>query len=163
MRLTLVVMRSSLVLSVGIVVLAVSACGASGDDEVTVSISRAPTPTTAIDRTAPTSLHTPIASIPDWFRDEDALPGSLAETIAGALAERYGVETDEVTVRGSMYTQWPNTGLGCPKPDEQVLQVLTDGYLAFFDVAGQTVRVHAALNGAWRVCETPTPDTLPTK
>lgn len=156
-------MRSSVIVPLGVVVLAVSACGLGATDETTTSDAATVPPTKPVERTVPASLHAPFTSVPDWFHDEVALPETLAKTIAETLAAQYGVGVDAVVLLGSSYTQWPNSGLGCPKPGEQVLQVLTDGYLAFFDVAGQTVRVHAASNGAWRVCDTPVPDTLPTK
>lgn len=100
--------------------------------------------------------------MPVWFQDQAALPDGLRQEMADDLAESAGVDSPEVLLIGSMSVQWPNSALGCPEPGEMSLQVITDGYLAYFEVAQSTVRVHSDLAGNYRVCGLPgEPEIIP--
>ena len=101
------------------------------------------------------------ATVPEWFVDEGALPTSLEEQIRAALAERTGAEPSAVALVGSMSVQWPNSGLGCDSPGEMSMQVITPGYLAYFEVSGSTYRVHTDLDSTIRICDLPDPTEPP--
>lgn len=103
-----------------------------------------------------------LAGVPDWFSDQGPLPPELSNAIKAKLASDAGVGVDQVVEEAAMFVTWRNSALGCQAPGEMSLQVLTDGYLAYFDVAGDRYRVHTDLDSAFRICNLAgAPDPLP--
>lgn len=140
--------------SFGLVLLVLTACGSEANPGADSS---EPTTTTGLSPHTTTSRvgGGDSATVPEWFVDEGALPTSLEENIRTALAERTGAEPSAVALVGSMSVQWPNSGLGCASQGEMSMQVITDGYLAYFEVSGSTYRVHTDLDSTFRICELP--------
>jgi hypothetical protein len=93
------------------------------------------------------------STIPEWFVDQGVLPPALEARVRKAVAERAGVDPAAVVLTGSMFMQWPNSALGCPQKGEMSLQVLTDGFLAYFAAGGVTYRAHTDLDTSFRICD----------
>ena len=70
--------------------------------------------------------------------DRDAL---TAQAVADAAA-RTGVAPGTVRVVRVESREWPNSGLGCPKPGTAYAQVITPGYLIVLEAGGQTLEYH---------------------
>jgi hypothetical protein len=83
------------------------------------------------------------------------LPPALEATVKTAVAELAGVDPSAVALTGAMSVQWPNSGLGCASPGEMSMQVITDGFLAYFEASGSTYRVHTDLDSSFRICDLP--------
>lgn len=101
------------------------------------------------------------STVPEWFVDQGALPKGLEALVQAAIAEDAGVESSSVVLTGSMSIQWPNSALGCPQQGEMSLQVITDGFLAYFEAGGATYRAHTDLDSSFRICELPGIPDLP--
>jgi hypothetical protein len=97
------------------------------------------------------------AAIPEWFADQTDLPAALSIAIKEQLAANGETSIDKITESGAMFVTWRDSGLGCSGAGEINLQVLTDGYLAYFDVAGVTYRVHTDTGSAFRICDSSSP------
>lgn len=114
----------------------------------------------------PTTTRVPqadLTGVPEWFSDQGPLPAHLASAIKAKLASDAGVGVDQVVEEGAMFVTWRNSALGCQAPGEMSMQVLTDGYLAYFNIAGDRYRVHTDLDSAFRICNLAAPpDPLPT-
>jgi hypothetical protein len=96
-------------------------------------------------------------AIPEWFADQADLPAALSIAIKEQLAANVGTSIDRITESGAMFVTWRDSGLGCSSAGEMNLQVLTDGYLAYFDVDGVSYRVHTDTGSAFRICDQSTP------
>ena len=163
-------------LAIGVIVALLAGCGGTGGDpedtaseegtttegtDTTSTDDVADSPITTIsERPTPTRLGREI--VPDWFADEGALPKDIEEIAREKVAAASGVEPSEIELQGSMYVTWRDSALGCPADREFYLQVLTDGYLAYFEAGGVTYRVHTDTGSSIKVCDRPgEPDVLP--
>ena len=136
---------------VGLIALAVVACGdGDGDGTGTTQSDSIATTTTEPGGETSTSVEPPprapdidLSEIPEWFQNEDAAPESLVTVIGAELDAEY---------LGSMPVQWPTGGLGCGSGGNE-LQVVTPGYVIFFDSGDRLVRVHTSETGLWKECD----------
>ena len=85
-------------------------------------------------RFVPPAASTPIAS------------GETALVIA-AIAEDLAVPPETVQVVSTEPRNWPDSSLGCPKPDMLYAQVVTPGYLVLVDVSGERIEYHTDERG----------------
>jgi hypothetical protein len=81
--------------------------------------------------------------LPEWFQNEDAAPENLVDVI--------GTELDADYI-GSMAVDWNSGGIGCSSGGDD-LQVITPGYVIFFEKGGDLLRIHTAENGRWLECD----------
>lgn len=75
-------------------------------------------------------------------------PGIALDPISAAavdLAERFGLSADDVDFVSSTSTQWPDSCLGLPEPDEVCAQVVTPGYEVVLAVDGVNYTYHTNL------------------
>ncbi|HEY5890655.1 MAG TPA: hypothetical protein VIW94_08140 [Acidimicrobiia bacterium] len=93
-------------------------------------------------RPPPKAPNVDLTAMPDWFQNGDTAPDGLVEAIAGELGATYA---------GSMSVDWPTGGLGCGTGGAE-LQVITPGYVIFYQGDDSLIRVHAGENGRWLVC-----------
>jgi hypothetical protein len=68
----------------------------------------------------------------------------LVELARADLAQRLGINPDEIEVQGVEATEFPDASLGVPEPGKVYAQVVTPGYIIELTVAGQTYRHHAS-------------------
>jgi len=66
----------------------------------------------------------------------------LAQT---ALARDLGIQPSEVTFVEGGQVEWNDSSLGCPKPDQAYLQVITPGYQFTLQAHGQSYEYHTDL------------------
>ena len=101
----------------GLAVLAMTlaACGA-GPDSPAVGETTTSAPATSTTENQTTTMPT---------SDQEQLP-VVAEARAD-LAERLGVESDQVEVISAEVVTWPDGSLGCPEPGMSYTQALVDG------------------------------------
>lgn len=131
-----------------------AACGGPTTPEAPVPEPGSGEPATTASQPPPQRPEpTDLGGLPDWFQNENAAPTDLTTTIAERLAEEAGVSTSAVALLGSMPVRWNNSGIGCARPGSQTLQVITPGWVVFYDVAGTLKRIHVADNGRWVECD----------
>jgi hypothetical protein len=70
-------------------------------------------------------------------------PEDLQQRARADLAGRLGVSEDEIKVRRSHVVEWPDSSLGCPKPNEQYVLQRTKGYLLELEYRGRTFPYHS--------------------
>lgn len=89
---------------------------------------------------------------------EQPLPGvpdpkmALVNRLAQDLAQRLGVDVQEVTLAEIEEVIWPDGALGCPAPGMAYITVLIPGYQATLLVNDQPYTYHAAENGDFVLC-----------
>jgi hypothetical protein len=72
----------------------------------------------------------------------EAAAAAMIELARQDLAKALGVDISAVTVVSSSPVQWNDSSLGCPKPGQNYLQVVTPGYLVRLSAQGQTYEYH---------------------
>jgi hypothetical protein len=78
-----------------------------------------------------------------------ATPGASGETasLIAAIAQDLGVPPESVQVVSMEPRNWPDSSLGCPKPNMLYAQVVTEGYLVLVDVSGKQIEYHTDKRG----------------
>lgn len=71
------------------------------------------------------------------------------------LADRLGVKTGDLELIEARYVTWPDSSLGCPRPDMQYMQVLTEGTLLVFRHQTQLYEYHGSRRSPPSLCERP--------
>jgi hypothetical protein len=76
-------------------------------------------------------------------------PGISAEAAAltAAIAADLGVPQQSVQMVSMEARDWPDSSLGCPKPDMLYAQVITPGYLVVVEVSGERIEYHTDQRG----------------
>lgn len=72
------------------------------------------------------------------------------------LSQRLPVPTSEIAVVSYDAVTWPDSGLGCPKPDMAYAQVLVDGSRIRLQVGDTLYEYHSGSGQPPFLCETPT-------
>jgi len=79
----------------------------------------------------------PLAGAPD---PDAADP--LVELAKADLADRKGIDKEDITVVSVKGVNWPDASLGCPEPGMVYAQVITPGYRIMLSHAGKTYEYH---------------------
>jgi len=79
----------------------------------------------------------------------------LVEQAVADLADRLSIDPAEIEVATAEAVVWPDTSLGCPRPDMQYLQVLTEGFRIELRVKDRVYAYHGGRGRGPFLCETP--------
>ena len=79
------------------------------------------------------------------------IPPDLYDAIVEDLTERLSETPAVITVTGESVT-WNDASLGCPRPGELSVQVITPGYRLIFTVDGTEYDYRASAAGDFRLC-----------
>jgi hypothetical protein len=122
-----------------------------------------PTATTGTPTTVPTSpaaTTAPATAVPPAGTPLPA--GSLEAKAADALIKQLNLTPDSLKLVSKTQEQWPNSGLGCPVPDQMYTQVIIAGYKIVFSDGTRTYEVHTDQSGERALlCENGKPTDLP--
>lgn len=80
------------------------------------------------------------------------VPPELLQAITGDLATRTGASPADIVVVQAEAVEWPDGSLGCPKPGEAYLQVITPGYKVVLELAGKQYDYRANDRGFFFEC-----------
>lgn len=83
----------------------------------------------------------------DTAADQTALLLAMSTRAREHLAERLGIDTDDVFLASIEETTWPDAALGRPEPDQAYAQVETPGYLIMLEFEGGIEAYHADREG----------------
>jgi hypothetical protein len=72
----------------------------------------------------------------------DAASQPLVDSARQALAKDLGVQDSGIRLIGLEAVEWSDSSLGCPKPGENYLQVITPGYRVTLEAQGQSYEYH---------------------
>jgi len=118
-------------------------------------------------------LSTPTASEPTPVTVEPAptvveptVPAEAAEVtlVKEDLAQRLNIPADEIRVVSVKAVDWPDTSLGCPKPNMFYAEVITPGFEIILEAGGQEYTYHTGrgeyvqCEGQWPVAPTLSPE-----
>jgi len=93
---------------------------------------------------------------PGMVNDATALDADgrrALELAKAALARELGIQPSEVSFVQGGPTEWNDSSLGCPKPDQAYLQVITPGYLLTLQANGQAYEYHTDMGNRAVRCE----------
>jgi hypothetical protein len=151
----LIVNRFSLIIigGLGITSLLLAACSST----TTPSQSESPLGTPTADEPTPT-IAEPAPSV-----GEPTVPAEAAEVtlVKGDLARQLGIAVDQIQVVSIKAVDWPDTSLGCPKPNMFYAEVITPGFEIILEANGQEYAYHAG-GGEYVQCEGQWPVEAPT-
>lgn len=82
----------------------------------------------------------------------DAEAQAMVNTVTDDLARTLGVSPDEIEVVSVEEVMWRSSALGCEKPGEMYLQVITPGYKIVLSAAGQPYEYHTDTQGNFVQC-----------
>jgi hypothetical protein len=88
------------------------------------------------------------------------LPENLHAVVQQAISElatSLSIDTDQILLLSAQSVVWSDSSLGCPQPDMNYLQVLTDGYRVILAANDAQYDYHANKNGYGTFCENPSP------
>jgi hypothetical protein len=135
---------------VGLLALALSACGQAGPAAAPTSAAALPTamatqaPTAAPPASAPTAAPAPTegqAAAPgQGDGTSSALPQDLVGTAQIQLALHLKASPASLSLQSANAKQWPDGALGCPQDGQVYPQVITSGFLMIFTDAAQSVQ-----------------------
>jgi hypothetical protein len=91
----------------------------------------------------------PEAPAASQLSDTDSAAANVA---LDALAAELGIARDQISVKSVEAVDWPDSSLGCPKPDMAYLSVVTPGHRVTLLANGKLHSVHEADNKAF-VCQ----------
>lgn len=77
----------------------------------------------------------------------------MVETVVDDLASTLGITGDEIEVVSVEPMQWRDSSLGCPKPGQMYLQVITPGYKIVLEAGGETYEYHTDTRGRFVLCQ----------
>jgi hypothetical protein len=70
------------------------------------------------------------------------------------LAQRLGLEPDQIRVVSVQAVEWSDTSLGCPQPGMMYAQVITPGFRVTLEAEGQTYDYHTNQSDHVILCQT---------
>jgi len=88
----------------------------------------------------------------------DGLPPQIEALVKADAARRTGIEPEQVAIVAATAVTWPDGAIGCRRPGELAIQVLTPGYRVDVDAAGKHFVYHTDTHAQIRVCRTQEPD-----
>ena len=91
---------------------------------------------------APSVVSPPVTQPAPGIPDPAARLIQLAKADLGA---KLGVDIDTIRLVSYEAIDWRDSSLGCPKPGEYYLQVITPGYKVFLESGGVTYEYHTDL------------------
>ena len=89
----------------------------------------------------------------------DPIASAMVELAARDAARWLDVPEDDITLASLITVDWPDTSLGCPKPDIDYDSTTTTGYRILFRSGAQTALYHASIRDYVRC--TPDEEILP--
>ncbi len=82
------------------------------------------------------------SAAPSPYRDNPAVEAAIK-----TLVEQEGVAEESITVEDVIAVEWPNSCLGCEKPDQYCLMVITPGYRITLKSGTETYALHTDRTG----------------
>jgi hypothetical protein len=67
---------------------------------------------------------------------------AMVQLASQDLADRLGLDIGEITFVEAAEQDWPDSGLGCPSPDELYAAVITPGYQITLEAEGESYLYH---------------------
>lgn len=94
---------------------------------------------------------------------EPTVPAEAAEVtlVKQDLAQRLNIAVDQIRIVSVRAVDWPDTSLGCPKPDMAYAEVITPGFEIILEANGQEYAYHTG-GGDYVLCEGQQPVEAPT-
>lgn len=81
-------------------------------------------------------------AVPPAYRNNPAVEAAIK-----TLVEQEGVAVESVTVVDVAAVEWPNSCLGCAKPGQNCLMVITPGYRIILESGAETYALHTNRTG----------------
>lgn len=93
---------------------------------------------------------------------EPTVPAEAAEVtlVKEDLAQRLKIPVEQIRVASIKAVDWPDTSLGCPKPDMSYAEVITPGFEIILEANGQEYTYHTG-RGEYVQCEGQRPVEAP--
>ncbi len=106
-----------------------------------------------------------VKSVPSIASDLSSTPAvsvgagmqRLVDMATKNLATRLGIEEADITVAQAVYVTWRDSSIGCPRPDMQYLQVLTNGSRIVLKANNTVYHYHSGGNQPPSHCAKPSP------
>ncbi len=125
------------------------------------------TPTGAIGVTeTPAIFNSPIAGEPTQMNPSLSTPADpasqrLIEKAKEDLAQRLSISSTQINLVEMTEVEWSDSGLGCPQPGMDYLQVITPGYLIRLEVNARIYEYHSNRDTYFVYCENQSPPSIP--
>lgn len=104
---------------------------------------------------------TPTLENPEMTPPNPGFPNANLDTLIGEaiqdLAQRLGIEEDQIIVLEAKEVVWSNGSLGCPQPGMVYADVLTPGYLIRLSANNLVFEYHASRGTQLIYCPNPQP------
>lgn len=84
--------------------------------------------------------------------------GIVANYAAQKLATNLGLDVDDVEIVSVQRVEWRDSSLGCPRPGQNYLMVITPGYRIILEANGDQHEFHSDMQGNMVQCRGQAPD-----
>jgi hypothetical protein len=106
-----------------------------------------------------------VKSVPSIASDLSSTPAvsvgpgmqRLVDIATRNLATKLGIEEADITVAQAEYVTWRDSSIGCPQPDMQYMQVLTNGSRIVLKANNGVYHYHSGGNRPPSYCAKPAP------
>jgi hypothetical protein len=82
----------------------------------------------------------------------------LVDIATTDLSAKLDVDVDDIDLVEAAYVTWRDSSIGCPRPDMQYMQVLTNGARIVLRASGVLYHYHSGGNRAPFLCARPSPE-----
>lgn len=76
----------------------------------------------------------------------------VANDAAHRLANELGIDVDSIKITSVQQVQWRDSSLGCPRPGQNYLMVITPGYRIILEANGEQFEFHSDMQGNMVQC-----------
>lgn len=94
----------------------------------------------------------PAAAAPDRGPVGSGTTEAIVKSVIADMTQKTGVAESGITVVSVEQTNWPTSGLGCEKPGEMYLQVITPGYQIVLSDGNTVYTYHTDARGRFVLC-----------
>ncbi len=96
-------------------------------------------------------FHQPLPATDPPIRPQFGQYQPLVDQAVADLSAHLGLDSEAVTPRDLLATEFPDASLGVPEPDQMYAQVITPGFIIWLRAEGELYRYHAAAERVVRV------------
>jgi hypothetical protein len=148
-------MRRSMLLTVMVVAVVITACGSA--DDAGPTIDPVPDDTAGEGDGDDDEVDDGEMDAPDDgdAAGSDPLLGGEVQRVIDDVTERAGVDADEVQVTVTELVTWSDGAIGCPEPGSMYTQALVEGYRIVVEAGGRSYTYHGQNGSEPFYCEQP--------
>ena len=103
------------------------------------------------------TVDTNVTIVPQAVASLDPALQEIVYLVMEDLNQRSGIDLEDIDLMELESIEWPDSNLGCGKPGEVYLPVITPGYRIVLEANGQSYSYHTNNSNLFILCDQPRP------